>query len=226
MFLGEPKQQNLLDPQSLNVYSYSTDNPITKKDPTGKQLDELVDLSQSASEEAGPIIQQSASTWEQVTTALINQTFHASQEVDSYFSRPTINEITGLPFNLKGLAGTTILSAGILKWFTDNANGGTDGPTNLDWTSILLQKLRGNGTSIYGPLVSGTPFNGSSANVQENLSTTQQAHQTYSSFYSTSPVRSNPTPPLPSNNGYGSSGSTYTNYIPANTHTACGSLCR
>ena len=36
VFWGEPKQQNLGDPQSLNTYSYSTNNPITKKDPSGK----------------------------------------------------------------------------------------------------------------------------------------------------------------------------------------------
>ena len=36
VFLGDPKQQNLRDPQSLNSYSYSEDNPITKSDPNGK----------------------------------------------------------------------------------------------------------------------------------------------------------------------------------------------
>ena len=36
MFLGNPKDQSLSDPQSLNSYSYSEDNPITKKDPTGR----------------------------------------------------------------------------------------------------------------------------------------------------------------------------------------------
>jgi RHS repeat-associated protein len=35
-FLGDPSQQNLKDPQSLNSYSYANDNPITKNDPTGK----------------------------------------------------------------------------------------------------------------------------------------------------------------------------------------------
>ena len=38
VFWEDPKQQNLQDPQSLNVYSYSTNNPITKKDPTGLQV--------------------------------------------------------------------------------------------------------------------------------------------------------------------------------------------
>src|SRR5215831_8868679 len=37
VFWGNPKQQNLNDPQSFNTYSYSVDNPITKKDPTGLQ---------------------------------------------------------------------------------------------------------------------------------------------------------------------------------------------
>jgi RHS repeat-associated protein len=36
VFLGNPSSQNLVDPQSLNTYSYSVDNPITKSDPTGK----------------------------------------------------------------------------------------------------------------------------------------------------------------------------------------------
>jgi RHS repeat-associated protein len=36
VFWGDPKQQNLIDPQSLNTYSYSVDNPITKKDPSGR----------------------------------------------------------------------------------------------------------------------------------------------------------------------------------------------
>ena len=40
VFWGEPKQQNLGDPQSLDTYSYSADNPITKKDPSGKCLED------------------------------------------------------------------------------------------------------------------------------------------------------------------------------------------
>jgi RHS repeat-associated protein len=36
VFLGDPKQQVLTDPQSLNSYSYANGNPITKSDPTGR----------------------------------------------------------------------------------------------------------------------------------------------------------------------------------------------
>jgi hypothetical protein len=35
VFLGQPKQQNLQDPQNLNSYSYSEGNPIIKEDPNG-----------------------------------------------------------------------------------------------------------------------------------------------------------------------------------------------
>jgi RHS repeat-associated protein len=36
VFLRDPKQQNLNDPQSLNSYSYANDNPISRKDPNGR----------------------------------------------------------------------------------------------------------------------------------------------------------------------------------------------
>ena len=36
IFTGPASQQNLQDPQSLNAYSYSEDNPIVRSDPTGK----------------------------------------------------------------------------------------------------------------------------------------------------------------------------------------------
>jgi RHS repeat-associated protein len=38
VFLGDPKEQDLSGPQSLNSYSYANDNPVTGKDPTGRQL--------------------------------------------------------------------------------------------------------------------------------------------------------------------------------------------
>src|SRR5215471_12438898 len=38
VFNGDPKQQLLTDPQSLNSYSYANDNPISKGDPNGKQV--------------------------------------------------------------------------------------------------------------------------------------------------------------------------------------------
>jgi RHS repeat-associated protein len=39
VFLGEPKAQNLENPQGLNSYSYANDNPITGKDPSGRYFE-------------------------------------------------------------------------------------------------------------------------------------------------------------------------------------------
>jgi RHS repeat-associated protein len=36
VFLGNPNDQDLTNPQSLNSYSYANDNPINKSDPSGK----------------------------------------------------------------------------------------------------------------------------------------------------------------------------------------------
>jgi RHS repeat-associated protein len=41
IFVSGPQSQNLSDPQSLNAYSYSEDNPIIKSDPTGKCAEDL-----------------------------------------------------------------------------------------------------------------------------------------------------------------------------------------
>jgi RHS repeat-associated protein len=38
VFWGDPQRQNLANPQSLNSYSYSGDNPVTKSDPKGLQV--------------------------------------------------------------------------------------------------------------------------------------------------------------------------------------------
>jgi RHS repeat-associated protein len=39
VFLGDPRQQTLTDPQSLNTYSYAVDNPVVMKDPSGKYFE-------------------------------------------------------------------------------------------------------------------------------------------------------------------------------------------
>jgi RHS repeat-associated protein len=41
-FLGDPKSQVLTNPQSLNSYNYANGNPITNKDPEGKQVANLI----------------------------------------------------------------------------------------------------------------------------------------------------------------------------------------
>jgi RHS repeat-associated protein len=64
-FLRGPEEQNIQDPQSLNAYSYSEDNPITESDPNGKQCVECaggeVALSLSAQASYDSIFGQSGS---------------------------------------------------------------------------------------------------------------------------------------------------------------------
>jgi RHS repeat-associated protein len=42
VFLGNPKSQDLTNPQSLDSYSYANDNPISNKDPNGKCAGPLI----------------------------------------------------------------------------------------------------------------------------------------------------------------------------------------
>src|SRR5215831_20135577 len=48
VFWGDPAQQNLSNPQSLNSYSYGNDNPITNKDPDGRYSEALAAIGGTA----------------------------------------------------------------------------------------------------------------------------------------------------------------------------------
>jgi RHS repeat-associated protein len=48
VFWGDPKEQDLRNPQSLNSYAYANDNPITGKDPSGRQVAQSVGLALAA----------------------------------------------------------------------------------------------------------------------------------------------------------------------------------
>jgi RHS repeat-associated protein len=47
VFWGDPKKQDLINPQDLNSYSYSADNPITRSDPNGLWYREVLTGQQS-----------------------------------------------------------------------------------------------------------------------------------------------------------------------------------
>ncbi|MEO6536174.1 MAG: SpvB/TcaC N-terminal domain-containing protein [Candidatus Paceibacterota bacterium] len=44
IFLGNPRDQDLTNPQNLNSYSYAIDNPVTYNDPSGKQVQLLIPI--------------------------------------------------------------------------------------------------------------------------------------------------------------------------------------
>jgi len=90
VFLGNPNQQNLRDPQSLNSYSYADDNPVTKKDPTGKGVASTgVDLILIALILALTLLVQ-ISTSPQAQHYVQQTTYSTVQAVQS-ISLPTIN---------------------------------------------------------------------------------------------------------------------------------------
>jgi len=69
VFLGNPKDQNLRDPQSLAVYAYASGNPIIKSDATGKDAQSQVDFAIQAQTQAA--INQQYSTMQQALEKLM-----------------------------------------------------------------------------------------------------------------------------------------------------------
>ncbi len=76
VFLGNPTSQSLSDPQSLNAYSYSEDNPIIKSDPNGRQdAGEVIlgmvalDLFVEGGEDYTPSVAEQAALFDESTQA-------------------------------------------------------------------------------------------------------------------------------------------------------------
>jgi RHS repeat-associated protein len=110
VFLGTPSQQNLQDPQSLNAYSYSDDNPVTKEDPSGKQW---VELAEDAGAEAESAVQNAPSAWDQITSALSAQSFQTYQEQAVSYFNPVINDVTSLPNIIPSKLGSKVIYLGV-----------------------------------------------------------------------------------------------------------------
>lgn len=229
---SQNQKQFLSDPQQLNSYGYAGDNPIVNKDPSGNQFCELgcTDLVvyPITAYYAWPIVAGIAGATAYVTTNTLLRTPNSAKygpypgpgmdyqtyqlaTQNSYRLDPDPNG------NWKGTIAALAGSLTLLKWLTDNANGGTDGPTNLDWIYAIYQGIRG--TSPLAPASNGISGSGSNSG-----SGAQSKATTYISAYPTQSKSS--TLPLPSGSGYGSPGSVYTNYIAPNAHSACGTLCR
>ena len=102
LFLGNQSNQNLSDPQSLNAYSYSEDNPIVHSDPNGKQLEEVGGLLLIAAE-SGELQQLAAGASEDVTiseaerVALLNESTQAVDPAIDLSKNQKWIEIIGQP---------------------------------------------------------------------------------------------------------------------------------
>ncbi len=256
MFLGEPKQQVLTDPQALNAYSYSEDNPIIKSDPTGKffGIDDAIEIGAviDLALEYGPAIiggigggvntylshQSNPSTpapgLAQYTTGV------AAGAASGYFTEGKLLKLaTAGAFSAAGSLAQDKenklpLSFGnaAFSFFSPTLGyglfGALAGPSAIQELQAGTRGLSG----FYGgnvvdigvqqiryEIASGV-FGMGMDSAQRGITNSGTSQQ--SGAHSSTATQSSGS----SGGGYGSPGSTYTNYVPANAFSACGTLCR
>jgi RHS repeat-associated protein len=249
VFLGDPKQQNLQDPQTLNSYSYAEDNPIVKSDPSGRcgpicvSLVSLFDPSTVGDPVFGPNGSIS-STPQQLainTGGFVGLLASGNEELgiltgtdvskltETIGVNPRINEVTSLPERISkgGIAAVTASIAGI-TWLVSGVNGWDDNPTNADLLNALFHSkkiLEGDGNNGSG--MTNLPKSSGSSGMFGTYGSTGNsgAYKTvFSSVSGTSGL-----PPIISSaasKGYGSSGTVYTSFVAPNAFSACGTLCK
>jgi RHS repeat-associated protein len=124
VFLGDPSQQALSDPQSLNAYSYAEDDPVVKKDPNGRCVGPLVAVCITGAVGAvGGVVSQGYSDY--LTGDAGNRTWQ--QNLATYGIAAGSGTIIGAGTAAAALAaGTAGLGAGA----TAVAVGGTAGVLN------------------------------------------------------------------------------------------------
>jgi len=232
--LSQPSQRTLLsDPQQLNSYSYGRDNPITSKDPQGLwavrfgvegtipgwglsgqigiQADfQGVEYYYGAGLAGGGGI----SFGPQITTADLSHQYQVSTEGFAQggviASAEVAKGMTYYPYSNRKPQPYQDATIGFpAVELTGGVKGIVSGPIPfLTWTSQpninyslpRPQMNNGIGASYLGLF---------------NAGVTQKPAQT-----------STPGSGSASGSTYGSPGTTYTSFEPANTHSACGTLCR
>ena len=249
VFLGEPMQQVLTNPQSLNSYSYANDNPITKNDPTGKCIyDGCAVEAVAALGFAGGIATQAfhdystgdfsrRSAGQNISTDALAGTAGAAVSAGiAIAGAETVGLGLAARFGLVGLtagtltAGTDVGSNFILGQPTNQGATIADATVNGLSAGVLtmLPGVRGAlPQTIWSALSilskAHAARSGAEAAFGSSLSMLGAAGYQYmsSNGSSWSGSRSG----TQGSAGAANSGS-YTNYMPANAHTACGTLCR
>ncbi len=255
MFLNNPMQQGMQDPQSLNAYSYSDNNPIRNKDPSGKCFWDGCAVETIATIEAvnlaieyGPAVIGGIGGG--INTYLSHQSDpstpapgFAQYATGIGFGAASGYAIEGKLFSLF-VAGAINAGEAALQ---DTENGKKVNPLNTGLSFVspalgygLFKSLAGPSTieALGNSINSTAPFFGGNV---FNMGVQQIRYQITSGAFGlgvdsfqrgvtnsiSNPQSSNSTNKNSSSGGgYGSPGSTYTNFVPANTFTACGSLCR
>ena len=243
MFLGDPKQQVLTDPQSLNSYSYANDNPINRSDPSGKCAEDGC-----AVETLATIGFMAGVTSQYVGDFLQNRdngvTGLAALLPRSLPSQYLTAGVTGSAATVAGAysltAGALISAAGYaadrqlsgkpfdpLGTMTVGALSRVGGGF-FEWgvgkvpASLMLKKdIVGNTFDTSLQIILQRSLNGAGAGRSQSVPAVIMQNGTTYFRSSTGVFSSSPTA-----GAYGSQGSVYTSFVAPNAHSACGTLCK
>src|SRR5713101_1377365 len=144
VFLGDPRQQVLTDPQSLNSYSYANDNPITKSDPTGRiaGVDDLIAFGVGGVVNVGLYGVTSAMTGQRITPGGVSGAFLSGGILGVGIDNAP--ETGGLSIEAAIVAARIGARAGLAgeaaKQGVDFATGNQSG---IDWGSVAFSPVKG-----------------------------------------------------------------------------------
>jgi RHS repeat-associated protein len=224
--------QNLTDPQSLNAYSYSEDNPIIKSDPNGKCPICILGLGLSAGYLYGLAYQyeydQGKGQMSGVSSYLDSGVKGIVEGGATAASILTLGPVTALQYygyyqSYQGLSdlNNQTLSPNSTN-YTEQQQRMTGGTVFLDG----LQRI----ADTYTPM----PVRAGYDAFTSILNSLNQIYQTLSSLKTTQKtggvqVQGGQSSQSGNGNGsgagYGTPGTVYSSFVPANAHSACGALC-
>ena len=239
--LSKDGKSVLENPQAQNSYSYANDNPIGNKDPNGRLAPLLV---AGLFGMAGGVGSQAFSDY--LTGDLGNRTL--KETVATYGVAVVSGATVGMGTASVGLVAEAYAASAVAKTLITGAtagvlNAGTTVAGNAilkqknDWGNIAVNSIIS--TMTAGTLKMASGINGKFWKVGASKSaylarqgaeelaadSIQTLGQTTKNLFSSISYSSGASRGVSSGGGYGSSGSTYTSFMPANRNTACGKLC-
>jgi RHS repeat-associated protein len=137
VFWGNPKDQDLLNPQSLNSYSYAEDNPITKKDPTGKStLDSLLSKLSGVLTQLLGVLRSSGSSISSGAASSLSSTLSTTGAVLANVAGrgPTSSNGGTVANSTPSVIGLPPITSGAMPGLTRTGiNDGVNGPNSTDY---------------------------------------------------------------------------------------------